>query len=146
MPIRLLLSHNYSIAETLAPPLSAGAFCALFAAQLPSDWVVKPVDHPHWRCEVKAEGNPAEIGDALVKALVNHRTQQLGQALPYGVLALGGLKNTPATSSNPNALQPGDWGVDVVETPDADAFLQTLGWDALIAGRPQQEIFKAVSA
>lgn len=145
MPTRLLLSHNYSITETLAPPLSAEAFCELFAVQLSSDWTVKPVSHPHWRCEVQAEGSPADIGNALVKALVDYRTQQLGQALSYDVLALGGLKNTPATSSNPSALQAGDWGVDVVETPEAEAFLKNLGWESMIAGRPEPEIFKAVS-
>ena len=144
MSIRLLLSHNYNIAETVAPLLSGDEFCNLLVVHLPSDWVIKSVSHPHWRCEVHAEGSPAIIGEALINAVVAYRTEQLQQALSYSVLALGGLKNTPAPSSAPNALQKGDWGVDVIETPDAETFLQTLGWETLIAGRPEQEIFKVV--
>lgn len=144
MSVRLLLSHNYNLTAAEAPPLSPEEFATAFA-EASDSWQVRAIAHPHWRCEVIAEGKPQDLGPALASALATYRQKQLGRAPGYPVLALGGLKTTPATSSDPSALQPGDWGVDVVETPDAESFLAALGWEKLIAGRPETEIFQAIA-
>ncbi|NEP15836.1 MAG: DUF2656 domain-containing protein [Leptolyngbya sp. SIO4C1] len=139
MATRFLLSHNYSIAESVAPPLSAAEFCEVFAKGQP-DWTVRSLSHPHWRCEVLAEADPAQVGEALAKTLRDYRSQQ--RSRPYTILALGGRKTTPAAGSG--GLQPGDWGVDVVEALDADEFLQTIGWQSLTADRSAADMFKTV--
>ncbi|MEO0947131.1 MAG: DUF2656 family protein [Cyanobacteria bacterium J06641_5] len=145
MPTRLLLSHNYSISTNEAPALGPGDFATVFATAA-EDWQVRAVEHPHWRCEILTPGDdPQALGMALAQALATHRRQQLGRELTYLVLALGGLKATPATSTSPNALQQGDWGVDIVETLDVPAFLKTIEWENLIAGRPETEIFQAIA-
>jgi Protein of unknown function (DUF2656) len=145
---RFLLSHNYSITPDLAPPLSAEDFCSAFAAV--ADGLrptvghrVQALSHPHWRCEIITDLDTAPdiIGTALAQALAAYRKAQLKAPIGYQILGLGGLKTTPATS--PAALQPGEWGVDIVETLDADAFLAALGWEQLIAGKPPTEIFQA---
>lgn len=143
MPTRFLLSHNYNLAAAEVPPLSPDEFVAAFATAADT-WQVRPVTHPHWRCEVMAADNPQEVGPALARALATYRQQNLGRELDYTVMALGGVKATPATSADTNALQQGDWGVDMVETPAADPFLEALGWQQLIAGRPETEIFQAI--
>ncbi|MBE9028509.1 DUF2656 family protein [filamentous cyanobacterium LEGE 11480] len=144
--MRFLLSHNYSIPETAAPALSITEFCTIFQTHLSTAMnhacQVQALEHPHWRCEIITEADANIVGAALVKSLATSREAQLGKAINYKVLALGGLKTTPATSTNPSALQTGEWGVDVVETPDADSFLQTLGWDKLTAGRSAEELFQ----
>jgi hypothetical protein len=40
-------------------------------------------------------------------------------------------------------LQEGSWGVDVVETPNGDAFLKTINWNGLKASRPADGVFEA---
>ena len=145
MPTRLLLSHNYSISSSEAPALSSEEFAAAFAAASAA-WQVRAVEHPHWRCEIlSVDGDPQAIGMALARALATHRRQQLGRDLSHVVLALGGMKATPATTTGPNTLQQGDWGVDVVETLDTEAFLQSIGWENLIAGRPESDVFQAIA-
>jgi Protein of unknown function (DUF2656) len=140
--MRFLLSHNYSITPDLAPPLSVADFCSAFATAFSADRV-QALSHPHWRCEIISDRhtNPDTIGPALAQALADYRRTQLNAPLGYQILVLGGLKTTPATS--PAALQPGEWGVDIVETLDGDAFLAALGWEQLIAGKPAGEIFQA---
>lgn len=138
--MRFLLSHNYSITLDLAPPLSVEDFCSAFATALSADRV-QALSHPHWRCEIITDRAPDTIAPALAQALAAYRKTQLNAPICYQILALGGLKTTPATS--PAALQPGEWGVDIVETPDADAFLAALGWEQLIAGKPATDIFQA---
>ena len=60
------------------------------------------------------------------------------------ILVLGGIKTTPAASPSPDGLQPGNWGVDVVETLSGDTFLRSIGWDAAIAQKPADSVFKVV--
>jgi hypothetical protein len=146
--MRFLLSHNFNIPTTLAPALTVDEFCAAFATyldqHLAAPCTVAPINHPHWRCEVTVEAPPIAVGQALVAALGQARSQQLHGSIAYQILALGGLKTTPATSPDPTALQPGEWGVDVVETLDPQAFLTTLGWDKLVAGRSADEMFQVI--
>ncbi|BAQ61080.1 hypothetical protein GM3708_1486 [Geminocystis sp. NIES-3708] len=145
MSHRFFLSHNYSISENIAPPLSSDTFCQVFHEYLPSPWQVIPLSHPHWRCQVITDAPVSTVADSFVKVLVDYRQNQLQKKLPYRILALGGVKNTPANSSDVNTLQQGDWGVDIVEVENAEKFLQSINWDNLIAGRLTEDIFKVIS-
>ena len=144
---RLLLSHNHNIPDTVAPSLSIPEFCRAFTQILPpSDgWSINPLSHPHWRCALTTDRSAQQAGEALVNALVNYRQVQTQTSLTYSVLALGGLKTTPPSSDHPHALQPGEWGVDIVETPTVEEFLASINWDTLSASRPATDVFKVVS-
>jgi hypothetical protein len=143
--MRYLLSHNHNIPATVAPALTPAEFSAVFETYLVAhlgDAIVQPLDHPHWRCAVATTATLETVGQALGAALKQARSAQQNGPIDYPILALGGLKTTPATAPPPNGLQPGEWGVDVVETLDAEAFLADLGWDTLIAGRSADELFQ----
>lgn len=56
-------------------------------------------------------------------------------------MALGGVKNTPATSPLP-ALQTGEWGVDMVEAANPQEFLDEINWDKLSSAKPAEDIFR----
>jgi Protein of unknown function (DUF2656) len=143
LPMRFLLSHNHNIPESVAPALTPAAFSTVFQTHLAGhlgDAIVSPIDHPHWRCAVETTAAPEAVGQALGSALKQARSTN--GPIAYQILALGGLKTTPATAPDPNALQPGEWGVDVVETLDAVAFFADLGWDKLTAGRSADELFQ----
>ena len=145
---RMLLSHNYNISPDIVPPLSREAFAHLFEAGLSHlpNCSVKLLSHPHWIvdiCFASDELSPKEMGELCAQALVDKRLSQgcSEDKLP-DILILGGLKTTPATSSSPEALQSGEWGVDVVETPSATSFLQMIGWENSVSQRPAENIFK----
>ncbi|MEL7009905.1 MAG: DUF2656 family protein, partial [Cyanobacteria bacterium J06588_4] len=78
-------------------------------------------------------------GDILTS---NRKSQQPDSKLTTDTLILGGKKTTPATSMSPTSLQTGEWGVDVVETAQADAFLASINWDSLSANKPSDGIFR----
>jgi hypothetical protein len=147
----MLLSHNFNVSSDRVPALSREAFTEVFQAGLSTHPTLKcrMVEHPHWTVEVlfpTAEFAPAQVGELCAEALAQQRRQQIvGQqvnsALPE-ILILGGIKTTPPTSDSPDALQPGDWGVDVVETESGEAFLQGINWDATVAQKPADMVFK----
>ena len=87
--------------------------------------------------------SPKQIGEFCAQALADQRIRQGldRQSLPE-ILVLGGVKNTPPTSDSPDALQIGDWGVDVVETSVGATFLQSISWESTISSKPVDEIFK----
>lgn len=58
------------------------------------------------------------------------------------ILILAGLKKTPPLSSDAEALQTGEWGVDVVETQSAESFLMAMGWEDKTAGKSIEDVFK----
>jgi hypothetical protein len=58
------------------------------------------------------------------------------------ILALGGLKSTPPTTESPGALQPGEWGVDVVEVANGDEFLKSIDWANTVIGRSAETFFE----
>lgn len=146
MSHRFFLSHNYSISENIAPSIPDDKFWEIFKRKLASDWQVIPLSHPHWRCQIVTNSTSVStVADSLVEALVDYRQNQLQKKLPYRVLALGGVKNTPANSPDANSLQQGDWGVDIVEVEDAQNFLQSINWDNLVAGRLTEDIFRVIS-
>ncbi|MGF1521588.1 MAG: DUF2656 domain-containing protein [Leptolyngbyaceae cyanobacterium] len=144
---RMLLSHNFDVSPDDFPPLNREAFTEVFRAGLSHDAQIqcRQVSHPHWIVEIRFPANtfsPAQIGDLCAKALMAKRRSQHQAGLVPNILVLGGLKSTPTTSSSPEALQPGEWGVDVVETPDGAAFLQQIAWATTISQRPHDTVFK----
>jgi Protein of unknown function (DUF2656) len=145
---RMLLSHNFDLGEGDIPALSREAFTQVFIDALQDCAQCRLVDNPHWVTEVLFEGTqmmPGEMGDRLIQALWTARQTALGTQISQpDYLALGGLKTSPPTSASPDALQPNEWGVDIVETGSADAFLAGLNWDVAIADRPVDQIFKSV--
>jgi uncharacterized protein DUF2656 len=144
----MLLSHNFDVSTDIVPTLSREEFAQVFIEGL-SDYQhlkCRLVSNPHWIVEIlfpTEEFSPRQVGELCASTLYEKR--QKGRSHPGAIpeiLVLGGIKTTPPTSSSPDALQPGDWGVDVVETLSSDAFLQAIAWDAAIAGKPTESIFK----
>ncbi|MGD1873029.1 MAG: DUF2656 domain-containing protein [Mastigocoleus sp.] len=144
---RMLLSHNFNISSDIAPKLSREEFTQIFTNGLSNhhDITFSGVDNPHWIVEVlfdSSKRTAAEVGQLCAEALRKKRLLQKQSDSTYSILALGGVKVSPAVmTSSPTSLQQGEWGVDVVETPDGDLFLQGLGWEVMIASKPPENIF-----
>ncbi|MEO0800700.1 MAG: DUF2656 family protein [Cyanobacteria bacterium J06642_2] len=143
---RMLLSHNFAVSVDRLPWLDREAFMQVFAESWRerSQLSCRLLDHPHWVVEISflpEHLSPAELGDLCARTLAEKRRSQIDGKLP-DILVLGGIKNTPVTTSNPNGLQTGDWGVDVVETESAAAFLAEINWEGMTAARPPEDIFK----
>lgn len=141
----MLLSHNFNISEEVVPKLSREEFVETFQAGFASQTHIScgPIDHPHWIVEVvfpTDKSSPAQVGEAIARILAQKRQSQ-SSTLPQ-ILILGGIKTTPAQSSSPTALQAGEWGVDVVETASAPAFLTQIGWEGAISSKSAESIFK----
>jgi hypothetical protein len=143
--MRMLLSHNFTLTESGIPSLTREAFAAVFIDGLQDCAQCRLVENPHWIVEVLFDAtqfSAAQMGDRYAQALATYRrTQSEADYLPQ-ILILGGIKNTPATSDSSDALQPGDWGVDVVETEDINTFLESIGWESAIASKAPETIFK----
>jgi Protein of unknown function (DUF2656) len=143
---RMLLSHNFDLPPDILPALSREQFAEIFRSALQNTPLqCRLLDHPHWTVEIlfPAEFTPAQVGELCAQSLAAHRKpQRLNTAITPEILVLGGLKTTPPTSNSADALQPGEWGVDVVETLSRVTFLQSIAWDATIAQKPVDSIFK----
>jgi Protein of unknown function (DUF2656) len=135
---RMLLSHNFNIQSAGVPALSRSEFTAIFQAGLGEDYQCQEVESPHWIVEVlfPADRSPQIVGEAVVTALAAVRKADVE------ILALGGLKSTPPTSTALGALQPGEWGVDVVETADGEEFLKSIDWANTVSGRSAETFFE----
>jgi Protein of unknown function (DUF2656) len=135
---RMLLSHNFNIQSDKVPALSRSEFTKIFQAGLGEGYHCEEVDSPHWIVEVLFPGDrsPQIVGEAVATALAAARKADVE------ILALGGLKSTPPTSNAPSALQPGEWGVDVVETADGEEFLKSIDWANTVSGRSSETFFE----
>jgi Protein of unknown function (DUF2656) len=145
--LRMLLSHNFDLTDGKTPALSREAFAQVFVDGFSSHPEVKcrQIDNPHWIVEIVCAAGfltPQQVGEKCAQILSASRKQSLGK-IDFDTLILGGIKTTPATSNSPDALQPNQWGVDVVETKSGEQFLQSISWDTTIAGKPVDTIFKA---
>jgi len=144
----MLLSHNFDITDAAIPALSRVAFTDVFVQALEDCGTCRLVDNAHWVVEVRFEESqftPAQMGDRYVQALASARRTTLTANTKFPeVLALGGLKSTHPMSDSPDALQMNEWGVDIVETVNAEAFLARLGWDGTVSSRAPGTIFKSV--
>ena len=144
--LRMLLSHNFDLADQKVPALSRDAFTQLFIDGFAShpDIKCRQVDNPHWIVEIVCLANsctPQQIGNLCAQILSQSRLNSLGE-VDFDILILGGIKTTPATSDHPDALQPNQWGVDVVETKSGERFLRSIDWDNTIASKSTDSIFK----
>jgi Protein of unknown function (DUF2656) len=141
---RMLLSHNFDIVNSSLAALSREEFAEIFRVGLSDDPRIqcRSIAHPHWIIEILFAGDltPQAVGSECARSLAQYRQQAAGNRAD--ILILGGIKTTPPTSPDPDALQPGQWGVDVVETIDGDLFLTKINWDATIAQKPTDSIFK----
>ena len=144
----MLLSHNFDISAIAVPSLSREEFAEVFRLGLSDrpSCQTRLIEHPHWIAEILFDRNqfsPQQIGEFCAIALHHKRISQgvTPENLPE-ILVLGGVKTTPPTSNSPDALQTGDWGVDVVETLSGDNFLKGINWEATIASKPSNQIFK----
>ncbi|MBW4643866.1 MAG: DUF2656 domain-containing protein [Goleter apudmare HA4340-LM2] len=144
----MLLSHNFDVSPDFVPALSREEFAQVFQSGLSAHERLqcRLVEHPHWTVEIlfpTDEFSPVQVGKLCAQSLAQkRRSQQLNADTIPEILVLGGIKTTPPTSDSPDALQPGNWGVDVVETRSGEAFLQTIAWDATIAQKPAESVFK----
>lgn len=140
----MLLSHNFDITDGSLAALSREEFAEIFRVGLSENPQIqcRSIAHPHWIVEILFAGEiaPAAVGSECARILAQHRQQAAGNRTE--ILILGGIKTTPPTSPDPDALQPGEWGVDVVETIDGDLFLTKIEWSATIAQKPTESIFK----
>ena len=145
---RMLLSHNFDLYDKLFDELTREEFAQVFIDALNSqdNLEVSLVDNPHWNVEIlfsTSEFSPQQIGELCAQALKQQRQQEKSETakLP-NILILAGKKTTPAISSSPTSLQPGEWGVDVVETASVSTFLTAIRWEERIYTRPVENIFK----
>lgn len=145
---RMLLSHNFDISDNRVYPLSREQFAEVFIEGFRDLETVKCrlVNNPHWIVEILFpinEFTPPQVGEQCAQILQKQRLEHLSaeESMP-DILILGGIKTTPATNPSPDALQTGEWGVDVVETASAEQFLQTMGWESAIAQKPADSVFK----
>lgn len=146
----MLLSHNFDLIDAGVPALSRVEFTEIFIEGFSGNPAVKcrEVDNPHWIVEILCLielFTPQEVGEKCAEILNSSRIKASIDAIDYSILILGGIKTTPAISSSPDALQPNQWGVDVVETKSSEQFLRSINWDATIASKPTDSIFKVES-
>ena len=145
---RMLLSHNFDMPEGVFRPLSREDLTLVFVEGLSQYPEIKcrQLNHAHWMVEVLFSTNefsPPQVGEFCAEALVNKRMSQgkADDSFP-DILILAGLKKTPPLSSDVEALQTGEWGVDVVETPSAESFLMAMGWEDKTSGKSIEDVFK----
>jgi hypothetical protein len=140
----MLLSHNFDITDGSLSALSREEFAEIFRTGLSDDarMQCRSIAHPHWIMEIVFTNDLAAqaVGSRCAHILAQHRQQATGNRAD--ILILGGIKTTPPTSPDPDALQPGEWGVDVVETVSGDLFLTKIEWTATIAQKPADSIFQ----
>lgn len=135
-----VLSHNLQVHSDAVPSLTPAVLAETLKACSPHISAAEALEHPHWLVRIDSELEASALAVELPRAWRAMR-QTLGHGADHELLALGGRKDNPGMPGSP--LQEGSWGVDVVETPDGDAFLKTINWDGLKAGRPADGVFEA---
>jgi Protein of unknown function (DUF2656) len=148
---RMLLSHNFQVSPEFFTALSRSEFTTVFAEGLGSQMKCQMLDNPHWVVEILFPADvftPQQVGELCAQALAAKRQPATHHSVTgkLEILVLGGLKTTPPTSDSPAALQPGNWGVDVVETSSGEEFLRSINWDTMIADKPPATIFQVAAS
>lgn len=145
---RMLLSRTFNLGISDIPRLSREQFTHMFIHALQDCSTCRLIDNPDRVVEVLFDTDqitPAQLGNRYIQALAHSRQTDLDDTIqPPEYFALGGLNTTPVTTRSANSLQPNEWGVDIVKTENADRFLEGLRWDAMVADRPTENIFKSV--
>ncbi|MGK7894891.1 MAG: DUF2656 domain-containing protein [Xenococcus sp. (in: cyanobacteria)] len=132
---RMLLSHNFDLYDRVFEELTREEFAQIFIDALKSqnNIEVNLIDNPHWNVEIlfpTSEFSPQRIGQLCAQALKQQRQQEKpATAKLPNILILAGKKTTPPLGSSPTSLQPGEWGVDVVETASVSTFLTAIRWE-----------------
>ena len=145
---RMLLAHNFNLSEYEFPPLNRQEFAQIFIDGLKSHDNISCslIDNHHWVVEILFPTDnfmPKEIGEICGQILLNKRQKQKSDnPITHDILILAGKKTSPAISTSPTSLQPGEWGVDVVETNSAETFLAAIEWELKTSQRPKENIFK----
>ncbi len=145
---RMLLSHHCTLPEGQVSTLSRNDFANIFITGLTAhnDIQCSLIENPHWIVEVlfdAQQNSPTDVAALCAKALSAKRSAEPTKKIDrYTVMLLGGLKTTPVMGASPTALQPGEWGVDVVESSSPEQFLAELNWDAVTATKSPDQIFK----
>ncbi|MEM7794541.1 MAG: DUF2656 family protein [Cyanobacteria bacterium P01_C01_bin.118] len=143
---RMLLSHNCTLPTGQVSNLSRDDFAQVFinALKPQADIQCSLIENPHWVVELLfSQQSPTEVAQMCAQALAARRVAEPDkQVTSHTVMLLGGMKTTPAMGTSPTSLQPGEWGVDVVETVAPDQFLAGLNWDTVTASKPPEQIFK----
>lgn len=135
---RMLFSYNHAKAGEAWSHEQFQELIAAALADLPV--TVSPMEHSHWLVEVTSDALQApQIGELIATHIANQRASS---NLPVEVLALGGKKTAPSAFS---ALGVGDWGVDVVETHNAQSFLDSISWSETVQSKNPDAIFQAMS-
>ena len=150
---RMLLSHNCTLPDGTVLSLSREDFAQVFikGMQSSSDIQCSLIENPHWIVELvfsSAHHSPTEVANHCAQQLASFRTADTTHQASnqHTVMLLGGVKTTPAAGSSPTSLQQGEWGVDVVETLNPEAFLQGMNWDGAIATKAPDQVFKVTAA
>lgn len=141
----MLLSHNCTLPAGQVANLSRDDFAQVFIDALKPQANIQCslIENPHWIVELLFTQPPTEVAQMCAQALAACRMAEPDkQVQRHTVMLLGGMKTTPATGTSSTSLQPGEWGVDVVETVAPDQFLAGLNWDTVTASKPPEQIFK----
>lgn len=135
---RMLFSYNHAKS---GEAWSHEQFKQLLAAALTDSQVtVSAMEHAHWFVEVSGDDlEPSQVGQLIAGHIAK---QRFGSTPPVEILALGGQKTAPSSFS---ALEVGDWGVDVVETHNAQSFLDGIAWSSTVQSKDPNVIFKVMS-
>jgi hypothetical protein len=137
---RFLLSHNLQVVSDNLKGLNSAELAAGLVAHLSTDVRVQAVSHPHWLVQVEADLLPLDLANAVLLAWRQLRCSAGATDNDCQLLALGGRKDDQGASGA--LLQQSDWGVDVVETLNTAAFLQSINWDLLKQGRAPDGVFE----
>lgn len=145
---RMLLSHNFDLYDQVFEELTGEEFAQVFIDELNSKEQIEVgfIDNPHWNVEIRfsmSEFTPQKIGELCAQALKKKRLQEKTETATIpNILILAGKKTTPPINNAPTSLQPGEWGVDVVETASVSTFLTAIRWEERIYTRAVENIFK----
>ena len=137
---RFLLSHNLQVVSDNLKGLNSAELAAGLVAHLSTDVRVQAVSHPHWLVQVEADLLPVDLANAVLLAWRQLRCSAGATDDDCQLLALGGRKDDQGASGA--LLQQSDWGVDVVETLNTAAFLQSINWELLKQGRAPDGVFE----
>ena len=135
-----ILSHNLQVESALVPSISAADLAEGLLSNSSFFSKAEALSHPHWLVRIESELAVYEMAQELIKAWKQHRLIQKHNVNHHWI-ALGGRKDTVGSPGSP--LVQGSWGVDVVECSNPDAFLDSINWNALKAGRPSDAVFEA---
>ena len=137
-----IISHNLQIEDPAVPAVSADQLARLLTESCTSIQSAEVLDHSHWVLRIESDQQAEVLAQNLVDGWRVMR-EASGHASNHKVIALGGRKDSDSLGNSP--LQKGFWGVDVVETRNAEAFLQAINWEGLKSSRPTDAVFEIFS-